>query len=156
MRIYFFMVFSRFSIFFPLPYTCSGKLVPGFSPLFVSFSRVKGKDESTLYGSKTQINDENVICRVHELFECWKISYKLYNLFFPLHLFTLRLVYVTWRQNINLAASGPLNPFEITSFPEKIFQGVISMCFSWILNLLFSRRLEIGGFQTPDNLFIRR
>ena len=72
------MVFSRFSAFFSffhLPYACSSKLVPGVSLLFVSLSRVSGRDESALYGSKVHMNDnENVIYRVNELSECCKLS----------------------------------------------------------------------------------
>ena len=50
----------------------------------VSLSRVSERHEGALYCSKAHMNDnENVIYRVSELFECCKISSQFYTLSFP-------------------------------------------------------------------------
>ena len=137
------MVFSRFSAFFSffhLPYACSSKLVPGVSLLFVSLSRVSGRDGSALYGPKAPMNDnENVIYRVNELSECCKLSsQKFYSLFFssmflPCH-------QSMWRHSLNLTTSGPPNPFEITSIN-------ISVCNINVSQLEFPKNISVSDIK---------
>ena len=115
-------LFFCFLFFFHLRCACSGKLVTGVSLLLVSLSRLSGRHVRALYGFKAHINDnENVVYRVNKRFECCKISSKFYSLSFLPFVYLANIVYVTWRHYLNLTASSPPNPFEITSHPNNYY-----------------------------------
>ena len=61
--------------------------------------------------------------------------------------FTLPLVYVTWRHNLNRASSGSLNPFKITSFPPPKKYIYISVCNITVSQLEFPTNISVCKYQ---------